>query len=236
MPTASWLLPVRYTRVEWFLRCMEQIRVCSVPVGWTVDTVIVIDEVTKEKKKEYENAALSCLDHSALHIVYSNGVGVAGALNTGIPLCGDYIVRIDADDIPTPGRLLYQLPEMFEYKLIVTGGHCNEIGYDGRWKQLRKAVTGNIWACLCEGKCPFIHPTVAIDHRWLDNVGGYPEDYPHCEDLALWFKLGRDGCKISRNLDYCFVNRRFHQNQMSKKHGNRQAESRKRLISEYTIP
>ena len=79
------------------------------------------------------DAAVSALDKSDLRLKIhkSNGKGVINACNTGFGFCrGQFIARMDADDISLPGRLHCQLDYLDRHPDVDIAGSCVEIFSD----------------------------------------------------------------------------------------------------------
>lgn len=98
---------------------------------------------------------------------------------------GDFIARMDADDIMYPDRLKIELSFLIEHQHydLVSGGivsidHKNNvIGM----RAVNKLITIN----KDSGSYPIVHPTVMARKDWyLRNL--YSLDYPRAEDYELW--------------------------------------------------
>jgi len=133
--------------------------------------------------------------------VFRNEVnmGIVFSLNRGLKECsGDYIVRMDADDIAMPDRLRKQVNWMESNPdICVSGGalsYINAIGNDlnlVRYCDLGRKLS----------KCPLLHPTVIIRRGVLTRHGlCYLEKYRFAEDYFLWLQLSQFG-KISAIKD-----------------------------------
>ncbi len=109
---------------------------------------------------------------------------------------GEYIARIDDDDISLPHRLEKQvkfLDENLEYDIV--GAKANL--YDEKGIYGIKGYVGEITPKeILVGKS-FIHPTVMIRKNRIMEVLGYTDrkNTLRTEDLDLWFKLYLDGCR-----------------------------------------
>lgn len=122
--------------------------------------------------------------------------GIVFALNRGLQACrGDYIVRMDADDIAIKNRIEKQVAAMDADKdICALGGSLSYIDALGndlgiiRHCELNKLILT---------KTPLLHPTVIIRHSSLIQNGlYYQEKYRFAEDYFLWLQLSRIG-KIS---------------------------------------
>ena len=113
-------------------------------------------------------------------------------LNKGIDLSkGDYIARIDADDIAMPERLEQQVAFMDSQKdVIVCGSFMQAFG---------QGIDSYVISYFTDDQSikehflissPFGHPSVMIRKQALivNNIR-YDADYLHAEDLKLWYDL-----------------------------------------------
>jgi glycosyltransferase involved in cell wall biosynthesis len=118
---------------------------------------------------------------------------LSGALNLGLDNArGDYVARMDADDISLPRRLEIQTQYMNQHP---------EIGICGTWIRyfggrsravLKRPVGGKEIFAFTLVDTPFAHPTVMLrrslmDHHKLRFDGSY---YP-TEDFELWSRAMR---------------------------------------------
>jgi hypothetical protein len=142
--------------------------------------------------------------------------GIVASLNRAIALSsGDYLARMDADDIAFPDRFERQLDVLWgSQDLGVLGGAAvvidavgREIGsmeyptHDHRIRQAL-AVTN-----------PFCHPTTMMRMSTLKDVGGYRAAFPHAEDFDLWLRLSERS--RLQNLGEPLLYYRWHAGQVS---------------------
>jgi len=128
--------------------------------------------------------------------------GIISALNTGINACtGDFIARMDADDLSHPDRLKTQLAFARSNPHIGLIGACVEIFSDdaeiGQGNQryqhwLNSVQTSEEIASACLIESPMPHPSLFAHHTFWSAIGpyrerGWPEDY----DLILRSWLAR---------------------------------------------
>jgi glycosyltransferase involved in cell wall biosynthesis len=126
----------------------------------------------------------------------SQNLTIAGALNFGInQAAGDYIARIDSDDVWLPQRLERQLNFMTQpgnENVGVCGTYCLLIDPSGQ-------VVGKKEFPVTHSECvrafwyrnPFCHTATLIRRRCFDEYGLYDESYNFAEDLELWFRFGQ---------------------------------------------
>jgi glycosyltransferase involved in cell wall biosynthesis len=138
-------------------------------------------------------AILNSYTDQRLRLVQNvENLGHTKALNKGLVLAqGEYIARMDADDISRPERLARQLDFLETHP---------EIGVLGTWVQImgRYGDTshtiqfptehGVLRWCLCFYD-PIVHPSVMMRREIVERVGGYNSDMRHAEDYDLWRRL-----------------------------------------------
>jgi glycosyltransferase involved in cell wall biosynthesis len=112
---------------------------------------------------------------------------LAGALNRGMDEArGEYIARMDADDLCTPTRLQEQIGFL--------RGHA-EVGFCGTWVRTFDASTGTqrypVGAQRVRAfalfNTPLAHPTVMLRREWFDRaLLRYDVNFYPAEDYELW--------------------------------------------------
>ena len=146
-------------------------------------------------------------------IIYRNNtnIGLTKSLNVGLKFCrGDYIARMDADDI--------SMPERFEKQVSVLNSdpNCAAVGSCFQW-------IDECGTLLEVGKLPttpekirermliynaMVHGAVMVRKSVLLSVGGYDEKYTCSQDYDLWLRLSE--IASLRNIDeilYCLRRR-----------------------------
>jgi GT2 family glycosyltransferase len=123
--------------------------------------------------------------------------GISLALNTGIADArGEYVARMDGDDISVPDRLERQVAYLDTHPACVALGSWIEvIDETARHIGLKTFATTNdeISTALLRGISAMAHPTVVTRRDVLRAAGGYdPRRYPS-EDLDLWLRLSERG-------------------------------------------
>jgi len=135
------------------------------------------------------------LDDPRLKIIESRGNGVVDAFNTGFSMCrGEFVARMDADDISLPTRLQCQFDFLSQYKSIDICGCCVEIfsknGIQGGLERYQswlnsvrtpQQVHNQIYI-----ESPIPNPGVMFRRKTLEQLGGYRNnDWPEDYDLYL---------------------------------------------------
>jgi glycosyltransferase involved in cell wall biosynthesis len=156
---------------------------------------------------------------SRIHL-FQNEVnkGIAFCLNFGINYsCGEFIARMDSDDICEPNRFEEQLKFMQDYPHIsLCGTRTKIIDQDGQVFSIRDTKIGDqqIRIALFLGETSISHPTAMIRREFLlFNHLYYNPDCLYAEDYELW-------CRIStltalENLSTPLVRYRVHEKSAS---------------------
>ena len=123
--------------------------------------------------------------------------GLSPALNAGIAAArGEYIARMDADDISLPHRLQTQVAYLDAHPKCVAAGAWIEVIDDAGHYLGRKTFVQTheqIAAALYRGASPIAHPTIIARLDVLRDAGGYDARRYPSEDLDLWFRLAGRG-------------------------------------------
>jgi len=127
-----------------------------------------------------------------------NNMGLAASLNKGIGLClGRYIARMDADDWSYPHRLERQFSYMEKHSDIdVLGSGAELIGANGGLQNtLYLPESHKEIELMILKKTIFFHPSVMLRKTFFEKVGKYYEKVPRAEDIELWLRGLKLGCR-----------------------------------------
>lgn len=130
-----------------------------------------------------------------IRLIQRENRGLIATLNEGILLArAPYIARMDADDVSLPYRLEIQFRYMErEPKLVALGSAIQYINEFGKPYRRKKYPAGeNVSKALLWG-APLAHPSVMLRTLAVRDVGGYPSEFTHAEDYALWLRLQSRG-------------------------------------------
>ena len=128
-----------------------------------------------------------------IRIVKQAHLGIAATLNNGLHRTrGEYVARMDADDISTPTRFAQQISFLEQHRDIAAVGCAisiidvdgNVIGYK-KYPQDRERISD----CIDNGIVAFAHPAMMFRRSALLIVGGYRCAYEYAEDYDLWTRM-----------------------------------------------
>lgn len=139
------------------------------------------------------------IDNRIKKITNSTNIGLALSLNEALNHCtGDYVARMDADDVCIEERFEKQvkfLDKNVSYDLVCTGRYnIDEDGKDIDVHLLSPKDDYCLMKSLSYGSL-ITHPSVMIRRDAIINAGGY-NNYPSGQDYDLWLRLRKAGCKF----------------------------------------
>jgi len=165
--------------------------------------VVIVDDGSTDKTADI---LFNMKDSRTFIYRNSENRGLTKSLNTGLKLCrGEYIARMDADDVSYPQRFEKQVRFLDENPdCTALGCWCNRIDSNG---QIHGAYDGrptkpeDIKRQLLIGNC-IAHPTAMVRRVSLVEVGGYNEKYAYAQDHDLWLRLSKRGqiCNLNEYL------------------------------------
>ncbi|PML61247.1 hypothetical protein BCT73_06560 [Vibrio breoganii] len=137
--------------------------------------------------------------------------GLTSSLNFGLKQCEtNWIARVDADDICFSNRLEEQIKHIDE-DVAVIGSRAKIIDGEGNYLRNDSSLPLNheeILAAMCEAKQSMLHPSVLINKKLIDLVGGYDPRFIVAQDIDLWLRLAQVG-KL-KNVDMELIKLRKH--------------------------
>lgn len=173
--------------------------------------------------------------HPHIRII-ENGLnlGLIKTLNRGMALaCGEYIVRMDADDIMEPYRLAMQVAFMDAHpECVASGGQMRLFGDrhgQARFMPLNHDQIFNASFMMC----PIYHPTAILRTKFIrDNHIMYNEEYIHAEDYKLWSDILKIKDAKLANIPDCILHYRTSSTQVSTANAILQFETSRRIKRE----
>lgn len=145
-------------------------------------------------------------------ITHSSNIGLIETLNQGIDLCtGEYIARMDGDDIALPHRFERQVNYMdIHQDCGVCGSQVYLLGLDAITTKPLHHEEIRCWQLF---QCTIVHPTVMIRKSVLEDHGIKYLNYVHAEDYEIWNRLSAVTQVV--NLPEVLLMYRQHSNQIS---------------------
>ncbi|MCE3232759.1 MAG: exopolysaccharide biosynthesis [Rickettsiaceae bacterium] len=143
--------------------------------------------------------------------------GLGANLRNGVNLAkGEWIARMDADDIALPHRLQTQIDfALANPEIDIIGSFATDISEHDEPIGQRKMPTEHSQITKYIWTCPIIHPTVFMRKSSLVKAGSYGNEKRR-QDYALWFRCAKAGlhfANIPENLlQYRFADEYFRKN------------------------
>jgi len=151
-----------------------------------------------------------------IRLIGQENCGQAAALNRGCALArGEYIARMDADDVALSTRFGRQMAFLREHPGIgLFGGAIQEI--DAQDNPIRTMIfpttDEEIRRCEMQFNC-FCHPTVVFPKQIFEETGGYRRAFVHADDYDLWLRLAEQ--RRVANLPEIVLNYRMQGDQIT---------------------
>lgn len=162
--------------------------------------VLIVDDASTDNSADVASG-LAKLDPRVRLVALPGNVGMVRAINHGLThVVGDYLVKLDADDLLTPGSLqrslsfferqpdigfVYGRPRHFtgdvppKARVDKSSWTTWTIWPGDRWIEFRYRRAYN---CISQ-------PEAVIRMSALRQAGAYNENLPHTSDLEMWLRL-----------------------------------------------
>jgi glycosyltransferase involved in cell wall biosynthesis len=159
--------------------------------------LVIVDDASTDATPQYliegGHSTLWKRDSRVRVLRNKTNLGVAESLNRGLDAChGEYIARMDADDIAEPDRLSTQLEFLESHPDIgIVGSSRLLIDESGRPIRNAPAMSDDLsirWKCLLGNPLP--HPTVMFRRKILEQHSlRYDAAFRSAQDYELWTRL-----------------------------------------------
>jgi glycosyltransferase involved in cell wall biosynthesis len=167
-----------------------------------IELIIVDDSTNKETIVAIDNYNK---DSRVIIIRDTKKIGFVPALNIGLKLAkGDYIARMDSDDISELNRLEREvlfLEENNKYSIVCTAIKIiNENGVITSQRIFPPfSALYKIYAVF---RCPFSHPTLLMRREIVDKGFYYDENFKKSEDAEFWLRLMKNGYLLTNTTEF----------------------------------
>ncbi len=181
-PQISVVIPV-YNRAQTIKRAIDSVLAQEL----LPDEIIVVDDGSTDKTPK-----VLYLYHSEIQVVTQKNMGVSAARNRGIAASeAKWVAFLDSDDEWLPDKLQKQLTFLQQHprvRILQTEERWirNNMRVNAGKKYAKKS--GNIFKS-CLKTCIVSPSTVICERSLLDEMGGFDEKLPVCEDYDLWIRI-----------------------------------------------
>ncbi|MCB9883085.1 MAG: glycosyltransferase [Planctomycetes bacterium] len=166
--------------------------------------VVVVDDGSHDDTRQRMRSARD-RDRRVV-LIEQQRLGLVAALNNGLEHCrGDFVARLDADDIAMPQRIAEQLallarnPDIGvvdgQVRFVRDGGPVPE-GMQRYATWVNAVETADDFRRLQYYEAAVVHPAATIRSELFARVGGYRDVGP--EDFELWLRMHRQGVRFSK--------------------------------------
>jgi len=135
---------------------------------------------------------LESYNDSRIHLIHQENLGLTESLNKGIRLAkGEFIARMDGDDISRPQRLAKQVAFLDIHPDVgLLGTFVEHMDEEGQFiKTYTYPTTSDKIREVLWHDCPLCHSSVIFRKICIDTVGVYREKIGPAEDYDLWFRI-----------------------------------------------
>ena len=172
------------------------------------EVVVVFDGLLKEQLYDVLNAFQKGLEDVVKYYPQEVNRGLGEALRIGSELCiGDYILRMDSDDISDAKRFEKQIAYVEAHPEVdAVGSDIAEFNEDPTKEEMRTRVCPTKHediVRMCKKRNPMNHVTACIKRSALIKAGGY-QTLLLLEDYLLWINMIVAGCKLA-NINEALV-------------------------------
>lgn len=191
MPKVSWVIPV-FNAASYLGPALASVAAQS----FRDFEVIVVDDGSVDGSAAIIRQV--CAEDTRFRYVHQANAGVVDALNHGLDQCtGQYLARMDADDLCEPERLECQVAYLDSHPACVVAG-SRVIIIDDKGTEVRRSSRSAVWRApgpsgFPPGGITLAHPSVTGRTAAFRAAGGYRHGFSAGEDYDMWFRMRRQG-------------------------------------------
>ena len=204
----SVILPIYKTPANYIEKSIESV-LCQ--TYDEIELISIIDRSNTSNDRSIEHVLDSYKDdHRLITIFNKNHLGLSESANVGIATAsGQYIARIDGDDINSRDRLQRQLEYLRSNKFDLVGSWALIIDESGR-------VIGSIKGPILPKNVresvmfhnPFVHSSILSKKICFRKAGFYSKSFRYSEDYDLIMRIISAGFQCSNYPNYLLFLRR----------------------------
>jgi glycosyltransferase involved in cell wall biosynthesis len=203
---------------------------------WDDFELLVLDDCSPD-----ESAAIALgFGDSRVRVVRNErNLGQVATLNRGLNYArGEYIARLDQDDVCLPSRLARQVELLdAESSVAVVGTWVDVVDDDDNVVEtLRTRLdepSDAVFLALVH-RLPLYHPSVTFRRTVVADAGGYDESVRYCEDMDLWRRLLLAGHRLEV-VPEPLLRYRVHGGQQSIRHAEEQAANNAASLERFLV-
>lgn len=167
---------------------------------------VIVNDGSTDGTADY----LATLTDPRIRVIEQENGGTAKAANNGLQHCmGEYLARMDADDISLPHRLAAQVDFLDSHPQVgLVGAQMAPLGDSGVGPSLNLPVThDDIFLAMMEGRHGLAHACILLRTDLLKQIGGY-WDVPLQDAWDMMIRMG----EVSQlaNIDQLLHHYRVH--------------------------
>lgn len=198
--------------------------------------IVIVDDCSSDNTLSILKG-IAAKDNRVKLFCHAENKKLIHTLNECIDYChGDFIARMDSDDISEPTRLQEQITFLLKNpNYDVCGTSAQLIDEDGKKLSKKKMITCRPIISEIAAMGNFIiHPSVMMRRSVLLN-NKYDSSFPSAEDYELWCRLlCKQDIKMT-NLPFVGLKYRISNNQISSAFSNEQVVISKKIILDYGL-
>lgn len=188
MPVISVLMATYNTPYEWLKESIQSI----LDQTHSDFEFIIVDDCSTDDMSQIQR---EITDSRVRWVRNAENLGLTKSLNVALGLAtGQYIARMDADDVSLPERFAEQVKFMEEHRdVIVCGSYRRAFGIEDKneiWNIPNTREEQQVE--LFFSNCGLTHPTAMFRKSMLDEFGiTYNESYRKAQDYGIWVQCTR---------------------------------------------